>query len=219
MAEARARFITFEGGEGAGKSTQIAELAGALQAAGISLITTREPGGSEAAEALRQLLVTGPQSRWDPLSEALLLLAARRDHLRSWIEPALRQGTWVLSDRFSDSTLAYQGYGHQLGPRVVTQLSELALDDIDERARKPDLTFVLDLDVEEGLRRAATRRGAEDRYESMGKAFHQRVREGFLEIAKSEPQRCALIDASQAPEAVAAEVKRRAGARLGIDLK
>ena len=219
MAEARARFITFEGGEGAGKSTQIAELAGALQAAGISLITTREPGGSEAAEALRQLLVTGPKSRWDPLSEALLLFAARRNHLRSRIEPALRQGTWVLCDRFADSTLAYQGYGHQLGPRVVTQLSALALDDIEERARKPDLTFVLDLDVAEGLRRAATRRGVEDRYESMGKAFHQRVREGFLEIAKSEPERCALIDASQAPEAVAAEVKRRAGARLGIELQ
>lgn len=203
------QFITFEGGEGAGKSTQVRLLADALERAGIEVVSTREPGGSAGAEAIRSLLVTGAVDRWDAHTEALLHTAARRDHLARTVWPALDRGAWVVCDRFADSTLAYQGYGHGLSKDFITGLTRLAVGDF-----KPDLTFVLDLTVEEGLRRAGGRGGAEDRYERMGTAFHERLRQGFLEIARNEPDRCAVIDASLAPEEVHQMVMRAVKGRL-----
>ncbi|CAA7617933.1 dTMP kinase [Magnetospirillum sp. UT-4] len=193
----RGRFITFEGGEGAGKSTQLKMLADALAAAGTPAITTREPGGSEGAEAIRALLVTGDVGRWDGQTEALLHSAARRDHLVRTVWPALDLGTWVLCDRFADSTVAYQGYGHGLPVSFIESLTRLAIGDF-----APDLTLILDLPVEAGLARAGHRGGAEDRYERMGVAFHQRLRQGFLSIAERQPGRCVVVDATGTPEQV-----------------
>ncbi|MBC7952604.1 MAG: dTMP kinase [Rhodospirillaceae bacterium] len=193
----RGRFITFEGGEGAGKSTQLKMLAEALARAGIEVVTTREPGGSKGAEAIRALLVTGEVDRWDAHTEALLHTAARRDHLVKTVWPALERGAWVVCDRFADSTLAYQGYGHGLPKDFILGLTRLAIGDF-----APDLTLILDLPVEEGLKRAGGRGGAEDRYERMGSPFHERLRQGFLDIAKLEPDRCAVIDATASLDAV-----------------
>ena len=163
-------FITFEGGEGAGKSTQIKLLAKALRTLGYDVVETREPGGSPGAEQIRTLLVTGEVGRWSPMSEALLHYAARRNHVETTVMPALRAGQWVVSDRFADSTMAYQGYGHGMGRERIEQLHALALGPF-----KPDLTLILDLPVEAGLRRAtAGHDGAEDRYERMDRAFHER---------------------------------------------
>lgn len=191
------RFITFEGGEGAGKSTQLKMLAEALARAGIEVVTTREPGGSKGAEAIRALLVTGEVDRWDAHTEALLHTAARRDHLVKTVWPALERGAWVVCDRFFDSTLAYQGYGHGLPKDFVQSLTRLAIGDF-----APDLTLMLDVPVEEGLKRAGGRGGGEDRYERMGSPFHERLRQGFLDIAKNEPDRCAVIDATASLDAV-----------------
>ncbi len=193
----RGRFITLEGGEGAGKSTQQARLLSALQARGLEVIATREPGGSPGAEEIRSLLVQGDSHRWDGITEALLHFAARRDHLRTTVWPALERGAWVVSDRFADSTLAYQGYGHGLDESVYRELYRMVCG-----AFQPDLTLILDLPVEEGLARAGGRGGGEDRYEGMGHAFHERLREGFLEIARKEPERCRVIDASADADAV-----------------
>lgn len=202
------RFITLEGGEGAGKSTQIAELAKHLEAAGIGVITTREPGGAPGADTIRSLLVSGDTDRWDPMSEALLNFAARREHLIRTIWPALERGHWVLSDRFADSTMAYQGYGHGIDRDLIDALYRAAVGDF-----HPDMTLVLDLPVAEGLRRAGERNGsggvgsgAEDRYERMDVAFHERLRAGFLEIAAAEPERCVVIDASGKADEVAARI-------------
>lgn len=195
----KGRFITLEGGEGGGKSTQARLLADALHADGVSVVLTREPGGAPGAEQIRRLLVEGDVGRWDPMTEALLHVAARRDHLVQTVWPALADGKWVISDRFSDSTLAYQGYGHGLGVEPLERLHMLAVDGF-----LPDLTLILDLPVEEGLRRAAGR-GGEDRYERMGGDFHQRLRDGFLAIARRHPDRCRLIDAT----AAVGEVQRR----------
>lgn len=191
-AGAPGRFITLEGGEGAGKSTQIARLADWLKARGRDVVTTREPGGAPGAEMIRKLLVEGPAERWDGTTEALLHFAARRDHLRATVWPALERGAWVVSDRFADSTRAYQGYGHGLDLESLDRLYEVAVDGF-----HPDLTLILDLPVETGLARAAARRGTETRYESLPRDFHERVRQGFLEIAKNEPKRCAVVDASK----------------------
>lgn len=185
------RFITIEGGEGAGKSTQIKLLASWLLERGIRVVATREPGGSPGAELIRSLLVEGGVDRWDGTTEALLHFAARRDHLRTTVWPALKRGEWVISDRFADSTRAYQGYGHGLPMQTIDRLYELTVGDF-----KPDLTVILDLPVELGLQRAARRKGAETRYESMDVEFHRRLRQGFLEIARAEPQRCVVVDAS-----------------------
>jgi len=207
----RGRFITLEGGEGSGKSTQARRLALWLEAAVGKVVLTREPGGSPGAEQIRGLLVDGDVTRWDPVSEALLHFAARRDHLVTTILPALSRGAWVLSDRFADSTMAYQGYGHGVDRAALTELYRLCVGDL-----KPDLTLILDLPVEEGLGRAVRRAGGEDRYERMDRAFHERLRGGFLAIARSEPGRCVVIDASPDEDAVHAAVIAAVAGRLEV---
>jgi dTMP kinase len=209
-ASAAGRFITLEGGEGAGKSTQIARLVDWLRSRGREVMATREPGGSPGAETIRSLLVEGPAERWDGTTEALLHYAARRDHLRSTVWPALRRGAWVISDRFADSTRAYQGYGHGLDLAALARLHEVAVGSF-----RPDLTLILDLPIDTGLARAAARRGTETRYESLPRDFHERVHEGFLKIAQAEPGRCAVIDASGDIETVAAAIARVVAERLG----
>lgn len=198
----RGLFITLEGGEGSGKSTQGKHLRDVLEDAGHTVVLTREPGGSPGAEAIRSLLVTGETDRWDGLTEALLLFAARRDHVERTIRPALDQGAIVISDRFADSTMAYQGYGHDLGRQKIDELYTLALGDF-----RPDLTLIMDIPVEDGLKRAVSRGGSEQRYEDMDVAFHHRLRDGFLDIAKREPDRCKLVDASGSIEDVAARLQ------------
>ena len=205
------RFITLEGGAGAGKSTQIARLKAWLEGRGKTVVATREPGGSAGAEMIRKLLVEGPAERWDGQTEALLHFAARREHLRTTVWPALASGAWVVSDRFADSTRAYQGYGHGLDLATIERLYEVAVGDF-----RPDLTLILDLPIETGLARAAARRGTETRYESLPVAFHQRVKAGFLEIAKREPRRCAVIDATPDIDTLAASIARTVGERLGV---
>lgn len=207
----RGRFITLEGGEGAGKSTQIRRLAERLATRGIPHIITREPGGAPGAEDIRRLLVEGAADRWDALTEALLHFAARRDHVRRTVEPALAAGQWVLCDRFADSTMAYQGYGHRLGRAPVETLQALVLGDF-----RPDLTLVFDLPVARGLERALNRPGAETRYESMDIAFHERLREGFLDIAAREPGRCVVIDAGGSLETVGEAAWGAVRDRLGL---
>jgi dTMP kinase len=185
-------------------------LAESLRGLGLSVVATREPGGAPAAEEIRALLVQGAVRRWSPVSETLLHYAARREHLDHTILPALAAGQWVVSDRFADSTMAYQGYGLELGTTFVATLHHLAVGAI-----APDLTLVLDLPVEEGLARAVARAGGEDRYERMDRAFHERVRRGFLAIAEADPERCVVIDAGGSPEAVAAALLEHVAARLG----
>lgn len=208
---ASGRFITLEGGEGAGKSTQIARLEKLLVARGWKVQTTREPGGSPGAELIRRLLVEGPADRWDGATEALLHFAARRDHLKSTVWPALERGAWVISDRFADSTRAYQGYGHGIDLGMLERLYDIAVGDF-----RPDLTVILDLPVQVGLARATARRGPETRYESLSSDFHERVREGFLEIAKREPRRCVVVNADREVDAVAADVARAVDERLKV---
>jgi dTMP kinase len=197
------RFITFEGGEGAGKSTQLARLAERLTAAGQAVVKTREPGGSPGAEAIRALLVTGDADRWSPVSETLLMNAARRDHVERVIRPALERGAWVLCDRFADSTRAYQGAGGGADPALIAALEAHVLE-----GARPILTLIFDLPVELGLARALARPGAETRFESKGAEFHQRLRDHFLQISRDEPERCAVIDASASVEAVEEAVWR-----------
>ena len=209
------KFITLEGGEGAGKTTQIKLLADALKAGGLDPIITREPGGSPAAEVIRSLLVEGAVDRWQPMTEALLNFAARLEHVQATIEPALAAGRWVLCDRFADSTVAYQGYGHDLGRAVIDELHRLVLGYF-----QPNLTVILDISVAEGLARATNRERAEgsreDRYEHMDEGFHQRLRDGFLDIARRNPERCVVIDAAQEPDKVQAEIRTVVGQRLKV---
>lgn len=202
-------FITFEGGEGSGKSTQLRLLVDHLQSIGIDALATREPGGAPGAEDIRQLLVEGEPGRWDPLSETLLHMAARRDHLARVIHPALAAGTWVLSDRFADSTIAYQGYGHGVDRGLIDNLYRMVAGEM-----KPDLTLILDIDLDTGLGRAAGRGAGEDRYENMDRAFHERLRQGFVAIAVAEPKRCKLIDAAGTIEDVQARVMAAAMAQF-----
>ena len=218
---ARGRFITFEGGEGAGKSTQVRLLAEALRAAGIEILETREPGGCEGAEQIRRLLVEGAPERWDPLTEALLHFAARREHLLRRVWPALEAGRWVISDRFADSTHAYQGAAQGLGRETTRRLYALVVGDF-----APDLTLILDLPVEVGLARAAERAaarsggegGAETRYESMERDVHETLRRAFLAIAEEEPERCRVIDADRPAEAVQAAIREAVAEGLGVAL-
>src|SRR5437870_248422 len=199
----RGKFISFEGGEGSGKSTQIKKLAERLDAAKLRAIVTREPGGSPGAEIIRHLLLSGMGKLLGPEAETLLFAAARDDHVRTVIQPALSQGTWVLCDRFFDSTRAYQGRLGRVAPGVLNAMQRVTIGDL-----KPDLTIILDVPVEVGLTRAAARRGAgaPDRFESEDIKFHQDLRDAYRQIATEDPDRCVLIDASATPEAVAAEV-------------
>ena len=205
------KLITLEGGEGAGKSTQVARLAQSLTDLGLTVVKTREPGGAPGSELIRRLLVEGDPDRWDAETEALLHYAARREHVRSTIRPALVRGDWVVSDRFADSTMAYQGYGHGLGRDWIDRLHETALGDF-----RPDLTLILDLPVADGLRRTDGRDGDEDRYERMDGGFHERLHQGFLEIAEAEPERCVLIDAAASTDAVADAILEAVQQRLPV---
>jgi len=200
---ARGRFITFEGGEGSGKSTQIKTLAQRLDAAKLRTLVTREPGGSPGAEIIRHLVLSGMGKLLGADAETLLFAAARDDHVRSVIQPALSQGIWVLCDRFSDSTRAYQGRLGNVSPAVLNAMERVTIGDL-----KPDLTIILDVPVEIGMQRAAVRRGAgsPDRFEAEDVKFHQDLREAYRQIAASEPERCVLIDATPDPATVAANV-------------
>jgi len=199
----RGRFISFEGGEGSGKSTQIQLLAQRLEASGQELIVTREPGGSPGAEIIRHLLLSGMGKLLGPEAETLLFAAARDDHVRTLIAPALCQGRFVLCDRFTDSTRVYQGRLGQVEPALVNALQRVTIGDL-----QPDLTFILDVPVEIGLARAALRRGgaAPDRFEAERVQFHQELREAYRQLAADEPRRCVLIDAAMAPPLVAKQV-------------
>lgn len=191
MTGIQSRFLTFEGGEGAGKSTQIKLLSQRLAAENIDHILTREPGGTDGAEAIRDILITGSADRWKPVSEILLHYAARADHLARVIVPALTAGRWVLCDRFMDSTRAYQGRGQGGADNLIDHLEATIVAD-----HRPNLTIILDLPAAEGLKRAQAR-SAHDRYESYDLAFHERLRKSFLETARREEDRCAVIDAGQ----------------------
>lgn len=206
------RLITFEGGEGAGKSTQIERLGAALRAAGVDVLVTREPGGTPGAELIRQLLVEGSPERWLPLTEALLVLAARHDHVERAIAPALAAGRWVLCDRFMDSTRVYQGVAGGVGEAVIDRLHAIVFGDL-----QPDLTVILDVPVTIGLERRRAAAGGQ-RFEQMTEAFHERVRQGFLALARAEPERCTVIDATRPVEAVAAAVRDAVARRFGLDL-
>jgi dTMP kinase len=209
MAGARGKFISFEGGEGAGKSTQARMLRDSLQSHGRAVLLTREPGGSPGAEEIRKLLVEGEPERWTPLAETLLFLSARADHVARVIEPALAAGTWVISDRFADSTFVYQGIARGLGIETVRGLQRSALGDF-----APDLTILLDIDPGAGLTRAGRRGQGENRFERFDAAFHAKLRDGFLKIAAAEPARCAIIDGSREADPIAADVWRIVGERL-----
>jgi len=195
------RFITVEGGEGSGKSTQAARLAEDLRTAGRKVMLTREPGGTEGAEQIRSLLVEGAAERWDAWSEALLVNAARRDHVQRVIRPALADGTWVICDRFVHSTLAYQGLVGGVGVTPLKALHGMVLGRF-----WPDLVLIFDLPANEGLARAAQRGGAA-RFEARGLAFHQALAQAFRDLAAAEPATCRLLDARGEPEAVARRVR------------
>ena len=212
-ASARGRFITLEGGEGAGKSVQSRALSRRLEALGLTVVQTREPGGSPHAEALREFILSGAAARFGPAGEALLFSAARIDHIDVTIKPALARGDWVVCDRFADSTRAYQGAAGKLEPALIQRLEDVVVGD-----ERPDLTLILDLPAEQGLERAARRRGARnvaDRFESEGVAFHNVLRDAFREIAREEPERCAIVDASQAEDEVAEQIWEVVTQRLG----
>lgn len=199
----RGRFITLEGGEGAGKSTQAAMLEGRLKSLAVRVLLTREPGGSAGAEIIRYVLLSGAAKPLGAEMETLLFAAARDDHVRTTIAPALARGEWVICDRFLDSTRVYQGTLGNVDPRIIRSLERVTIADA-----MPDLTFILDLPAEIGLERAAERRGGEhaDRFEQETLAFHNRLREAYREIAAREPGRCVLVDAQKSPATVAEEI-------------
>lgn len=207
------RFITFEGGEGAGKSTQIERLLRRLEERGVDAIATREPGGSPKAEKIRESVLAGEAKSFGPFAEALMFSAARIDHLKETIRPALARGLVVLCDRFADSTRAYQGALGEIEPGLIRALEDATIGDT-----RPDLTFILDVPAGIGLARAAERRQAAgqgtDRFEGEGADFHDRLRQAFLDIARQEPERCVVIDAGRDPELVEAEIWRLTSERL-----
>jgi dTMP kinase len=209
----RGRFITIEGGDGVGKTTQLGLLMAALERVQIPAKATREPGGSPGAEAIRRLLLEGSNERWDAVAEALLLVAARNDHVVRLIAPALANGIWVVSDRFADSTLAYQGYGRGLALEDLNMLHRFALGNF-----APDLTVILDLPTEIGLARAAARAVGDDRFERLDQAFHERLRSGFRQIAVDGGERCVLIDGSSDVQSVHRAILDAIESRLRVAL-
>jgi dTMP kinase len=210
MGIARGRFITLEGGEGAGKSTQARRLAETLRGQGREVVLTREPGGSPTAEKIREAILSGAIAPLGPTAEAMMFTAARIDHLDHTIRPALARGAWVVCDRFADSTRAYQGALGDLDPRFIASLERIAIG-----ADKPDLTIMVDVPADLGMARASQRRdGAPDRFEAEGPAFHEALRRSFLEIAASEPGRCVVVNGAQEPDAVAQAIWSAVEARL-----
>jgi dTMP kinase len=211
MSGMRGKFITFEGGEGTGKSTQAAMLALRLEALGLGVQLTREPGGSPGAEIIRHVLLSGAAKPFGPEVEAMLFAAARDDHVRCTILPALEAGKWVICDRFIDSTRVYQGILGKVDDQVIKRLERVSIGDL-----APDLTLILDVPVELGLERVKLRRGeaVPDRFEAENVEFHEKLREAFLTIAQSEPERCAVIDAGGAKEDVARQIWDAVNARL-----
>jgi len=201
----RGRFITFEGGEGTGKSTHAAMLAARLKSLGINVQLTREPGGSPGAEIMRYILLSGAVSSLGPNAEAVLFAAARDDHLNTLIRPALERGNWVVCDRFADSTRVYQGVAGNVDSRMIRAMERIVVGET-----KPDLTLILDVPANEGMRRAAQRRGTAgaDRFETESLAFHEKLRNGFFALASSEPDRCVLIDATLSKEEVGERIWR-----------
>lgn len=205
-------FITFEGGEGTGKSTQARRLAERLRARGIECVLTREPGGSPGAEAIRHVLLAGAAKPLGPVAEAMLFAAARADHVDTTIRPALARGAWVISDRFADSTRVYQGVLGNVDARLIRALERVAVG-----STRPDLTIVIDLPAEEGLARAAARSGAgADRFESEDVSFHRNLRAAFLDLAEHEPERCVVIDGGADVGAVAELIWQAVAARLPV---
>lgn len=205
------RFITLEGGEGAGKSTQAIALCDWLSDRGHTVVRTREPGGAAGAEEIRALLVTGEPGKWDAITEALLMNAARRDHVVRTIRPALERGDWVICDRFFHSTLVYQGLAGGVPVETLQVLIDIAVEDT-----RPDLTVILDINPADGLIRAGARSGGETRFERKGAAFHAAVAHGFRTLAARDPQRCAIVDASRPVAEVSADVIAAVSARLGL---
>ncbi len=208
------KFITFEGGEGSGKTTQARLLFEAMNNADIPTIFTREPGGTDGAEEIRALLVKGETGKWDSITELLMYFAARRDHVEKLIRPSLARGEWVVCDRFTDSTIAYQGYGEGIKLDLIKVLHKLTLGGF-----QPELTFIYDISIEHGIERAKEREDqihkGEDRYERMGSIFHKNVRRGFLEIAKENEGRCVLING----EGTIREIHRATVSRLNFHLQ
>ncbi|MDP3898636.1 MAG: dTMP kinase [Mesorhizobium sp.] len=209
----RGLFVTFEGGEGAGKSTQISRLAESLRGDGHDVLLTREPGGSPGAEAVRHVLLSGAAESFGPAMEAILFAAARSDHVEQVIRPAVARGAIVLCDRFLDSSRVYQGITGNLDPAFMRALERVAINGM-----MPDLTIVLDIDPKEGLRRASARRGegVADRFEKETLAIHRKRREAYLDIARREPGRCVVVDAAQAPDEVAAAIEAAVRGALAI---
>lgn len=205
------KFISFEGGEGAGKTTQLKRLAEVMRGQGIEVVETREPGGTPGAEAIRALLVTGAADRWDALSELYLLNAARRDHVERLIRPALERGAWVITDRYIDSTRVYQGVAKGLKDSIVLKHHAEATGDL-----WPDLTIILDVTPEAGLARTHARTGDETRFEQESLNFHKAIREGFLTISEEEPVRVAVVNSAADPDAVAAQILTAVRAHLGL---
>jgi dTMP kinase len=207
----KGKFITFEGGEGTGKSTQAVTLAAQLEALGIRIKLTREPGGSPGAEIMRHVLLSGAAKPLGPEAEAILFAAARDDHIQCTIRPALDAGRWVISDRFADSTRVYQGVVGEVDHRFINALERVCVGDL-----RPDLTFVLDVPAELGLRRAAGRRGGSnpDRFEAEKLDFHERLRQAYLMLAAAEPDRCVIVDASAPKKMVAKRIWQAVNSRL-----
>jgi dTMP kinase len=206
-----ARFITLEGGDGSGKSTQIALLLGALKKHRVKVVATREPGGAPGAEEIRKLVLTGEPGRWDVMTETLLMFASRCDHVLRTIKPALKQGTWVVCDRFTDSTYAYQGAGGGLDRELIRRMETLVLGDF-----RPDLTFILDLPVDIGIARTRGRSHDETRFEKFDEGFHQRLRQAYLAIARRNTERCVVIDATQDSETVAQAIWKTVAKRFRL---
>lgn len=216
--QASGLFITFEGGEGSGKTTQIGLLKERLEFEGFDVISTREPGGTNDAEKIRDLLVQREGGNWTPMSECLLFFAARHMHVEQLIKPALSRGKIVLCDRFTDSTRAYQSAGHGMDQEIIERMNRLVLAGFE-----PDLTFILDLPVEEGIKRSQiknkeagqnTREYTEDRYETMDKTFHERLRQGYLSLAKKDPMRCRIIDGKNSLEEIQTKIYNEVKSRV-----